>query len=174
MVSKTAKIVLPFPPLVDEGASGAPNDWTSEPPSLLGLSDKSYRDYIEHLVQSMPCEALIAAGAAELQHLEEHCVVTGQELIDSISPSLDAFFDRVQSESPAIWRGFTCQDAVALINTELHYVDEALSEALCGGEQRDEVVFGLFLYCSYILAMAVHRSPDLRYEIGIGSKPLLN
>ena len=117
----------------------------------------------------------IRPGACEAPSLvERYCVVGGQELIHGISPALDGFFQYLQSASPGIWNGFTCQDAVTVIHDQLGRIEVLDVWTSDDPARREDAVFGFFLYCSYVFAAAAHGSPDVRNEIGIRSGPLLH
>lgn len=174
LASRTAKLARPFPPPGGRLDSRPLASLAGEAPRLVGLGDKLYRDYIEHLVRTMPCEEVIAAGGEELSSLEHHCAATGQDLIDGISPVLDAFFQYVQGASPGIWSNFTCQDAVVVIHDRFDLIEVLDTRSAHDPALRDDAVFGFFLYCSYIIAMAAHDSLGVRTEIGIRSGPVLH
>lgn len=174
LVSRTAKLG----PTVRQPEIASETGWirpgACEAPSLVGLGEKLYRDYLEHLVRTVPRGQVIAAGGEELRYLERYCVVGGQELIDGISPALDGFFQYLQSASPGIWNGFTCQDAVTVIHDQLGRIEVLDVWTSDDPARREDAVFGFFLYCSYVFAAAAHGSPDVRNEIGIRSGPLLH
>lgn len=174
LVSRSAKLgpALRQPEIGSK--SGWPRPGAGEAPSLVGLGQKLYRDYLEHLVRTVPRGQVIAAGGEELRYLERHCVVGGQDLIDGIAPALDAFFQYLQSASPGIWNDFTCQDAVTVIHDQLGRIEVLDVRTSDDPARREDAVFGFFLYCSYVFAAAAHGSPSVRYEIGIRSGPLLN
>lgn len=174
MVSRTAKLRPAIRQSWGGPESGRLGPGGCAAPPLVGVGRELYRDYIGHLVRTMPSDQVVVAGGEELGYIEHLCVVGGQDLIDGISPVLDAFFLHIRSASPGIWSDFTCQDAVTVIHEQLGRI-EVLDARTAGDPARSEdAVFGLFLYCSYILAAAAHGSPDVRYEIGIRSGPLLN
>lgn len=174
LVSRLAKLG----PALRQPEIGADSGWLRPgacgTPPLVGLGQKLYRDYLEHLVRTMPRGQVIAAGGKELRYLEQHCVVGGQELIDGISPALDGFFQYLQSASPGIWNDFTCQDAVTVIHDQLGRIEVLDVRTSDDPARREDAVFGFFLYCSYVFAAAAHGSPEVRNEIGIRSGPLLN
>lgn len=173
MASRSAKFEMPHDD-PGTGLQSRPHRSAAGDALLLaGFGRQLYRDYIEHLVRTISWDQVIRAGGEELGRLERHCAGSGQELLDGISPVLDAFFQYVQSASPGIWKDFTCQDAVTLIHDHLGRTEVLSARTADDPARREDAVFGFFLYCSYAFAAAAHGSPDVSNEIGVRPGRLL-